>query len=196
MTVATQKRMSLEEYLTYDDGTENRYELVDGVLVEMGNEAKINTKIVIFLILAFGRIGLNAERIGIKQKIHVDSKYVSARDPDLIIHSVASSNVGQDDAEFCLRLNDPNPLIVIEVVSHGQPGTSNYDRDYQQKNAEYAARGIPEYWIIDPSRAIVKIGTLVDRAYQFADFTGDDRIISPSLPSLNLSASQVLSAGR
>jgi Uma2 family endonuclease len=32
---ATAKRISLEEYLTYDDGTETRYELVDGVLVEM-----------------------------------------------------------------------------------------------------------------------------------------------------------------
>jgi hypothetical protein len=26
------KRMSLEEYLAYDDGTDTRYELVDGVL--------------------------------------------------------------------------------------------------------------------------------------------------------------------
>jgi hypothetical protein len=30
MTVATQRRMSLEEYLNYDDGTDTRYELVDG----------------------------------------------------------------------------------------------------------------------------------------------------------------------
>jgi hypothetical protein len=33
--------MTLQEYLTYDDGTDNRYELVDGVLVEMGAESTI-----------------------------------------------------------------------------------------------------------------------------------------------------------
>jgi Uma2 family endonuclease len=39
MTVATRSRMSLEEYLTYEDGTDARYEWVDGVLVEMGAES-------------------------------------------------------------------------------------------------------------------------------------------------------------
>jgi Uma2 family endonuclease len=43
------KRMSLEEYLAYDDGTDTRYELVDGVLVEMGNESKLNVQIAMFL---------------------------------------------------------------------------------------------------------------------------------------------------
>jgi Uma2 family endonuclease len=42
MTVATARRMSLKEYLIYDDGTETRYELVDGVLVAMGAESTIN----------------------------------------------------------------------------------------------------------------------------------------------------------
>jgi Uma2 family endonuclease len=35
MTVATDRRMTLQEFLTYDDGTNTRYELADGVLVEM-----------------------------------------------------------------------------------------------------------------------------------------------------------------
>jgi Uma2 family endonuclease len=33
MTIATTKRILLKEYLTYDDGTDNCYELVDGELV-------------------------------------------------------------------------------------------------------------------------------------------------------------------
>jgi Uma2 family endonuclease len=196
MTVATQKRLTLEEYLTYDDGTDTRYELVDGVLVEMGNEAKINTKIAVFLILAFGRMGLDASRIGIKQKIQVRSDYVSARDPDLIIHTEASAAVGDDGVEFCLRLDDPNPLVVIEVVSSGKPGTPNYDRDYEHKRDEYEARGIPEYWLIDPDRAIVKIGTLSKGIYKFQDFTGDNLLVSANFPLLKLTAEQILMAGR
>lgn len=34
MTIATQK-LTFEEYLAYDDGTDTRYELVDGELVPM-----------------------------------------------------------------------------------------------------------------------------------------------------------------
>jgi Uma2 family endonuclease len=75
--------MSLEEYLTYDDGMDARYELVDGVLVEMGAESRCNIKIPLFLIQAFLR-WVDYDRLGIKEKIQVDSAYVSARDPDLM----------------------------------------------------------------------------------------------------------------
>ena len=35
MTVLTDRRMTLQEFLEFDDGSDRRYELVDGVLVEM-----------------------------------------------------------------------------------------------------------------------------------------------------------------
>jgi Uma2 family endonuclease len=35
VTIATTKRITLEEYLTYDDGADNCYELVDGELICM-----------------------------------------------------------------------------------------------------------------------------------------------------------------
>lgn len=37
MTIASQK-MTLEEYLNYDDGTDTRYELVNGELIAMGKK--------------------------------------------------------------------------------------------------------------------------------------------------------------
>ena len=37
--IATEKLLTLEEYLAYDDGTENRYELEDGVLIRMPTES-------------------------------------------------------------------------------------------------------------------------------------------------------------
>jgi Uma2 family endonuclease len=198
MTVATQKRMSLEEYLTYDDGTDTRYELVDGVLVAMGNEAKINTKIAMYLIAVFMGLGIPHYRLGFKQKIEVRSQHASARDPDLIVHTEASAAAGDDDAEFCLKLDESNPLIVVEVVSPGEPGTLNYDRDYEHKRDEYAARGIPEYWLVDPAtdRAWVQVGTLLNGTYQFQNFTGKQVIVSPTFPDLKLTATQVLTAGR
>jgi Uma2 family endonuclease len=197
MTVATIKRMSLEEYLSYDDGTETRYELVDGVLVAMGAESPINTWIAGFLFEVFLRMGIPSYRIGFKHLIQVDSVYVTARDPDLIVHTEASATAFDDGRkEACLRLNEPNPLIVIEVVSPGTESTDNYKRDYERKPKEYAARGILEMWQIDPDRAWVKVGTLVDGAYEFQDFIGKQVIQSSTFPGLTLTAAQVLSAGR
>jgi Uma2 family endonuclease len=196
MTVATQRRMSLEEYLTYDDGTETRYELVDGVLVAMGTESTINTEIAVFLIAVFMGLGIPHYRLGIKQKIEVESNYASARDPDLIVHTEESKLAIKGRKEACLFLNEPNPLIVIEVVSPGTESTDNYKRDYEQKPKEYAARGIPEMWLIDPARKVVLVLTLVDCEYQEATFTGNNVILSPTFPALkNLTAAEMLSAG-
>jgi Uma2 family endonuclease len=47
----------------------------------------------------------------------------------------------------------------------------------------------------DPDRAWVRVGTLVDGAYQFDDFTGQQPIVSPTFLSLTLTANQVLTAG-
>jgi Uma2 family endonuclease len=194
-TNATARRMTLEEYLTYDDGTDTRYELVDGVLVEMGTESTINTWIAIFLIEIFRGLGVPRTQIGIKQKIEVDSAYASARDPDLMIHSEASALAIEGRKESCLFLNEPNPVLAIEVASPGTESSKNYKRDYKQKPAEYAKRGIPEYWIIDPDRAVIKIGTLTDGSYQFQDFTGNQVIQSLAFPGLKLTAAEVLTAG-
>jgi hypothetical protein len=37
---AIRQRLTLAEYLAHDDGTGNRYEIVDGILVDMGTENK------------------------------------------------------------------------------------------------------------------------------------------------------------
>lgn len=195
MIVTTRSRMSLEEYLTYDDGTDARYELVDGVLAPMGAESTLNTWIAMYLAFAFGKLGVSPQRCGMKQKIQVSSPSVSAREPDLVIHSGESALALKGRSEACLRLNEPNPLILIEVVSPGEPGTENYDRDYVDKRAEYAARGIPEYWLIDPARSLLLVLTLSGGAYQAVSYRGDDVVVSPRFPDLKLTAAQILNAG-
>jgi Uma2 family endonuclease len=191
MTVATDRRMTLQEFLTYDDGTDTRYELEDGVLVDMGTEATINTKIVMFLIETFLKL-VPRNRIGIKQHMEVRSRYATARDPDLTIHSVDSAAAIDGLTQACLKYGDPAPLIAIEIVSPGTESTKNYKRDYEWKPREYADRGICELWQIDAKREWVKVGTLTDGAYQFATYQGNDAIVSLTFPELALTAAQVL----
>ena len=191
MTVATDRRMTLKEFLAYDDGTDKRYELEDGVLVEMGTEATINTEIVMFLIETFLKV-LSRKRIGIKQHMEVRSRYATARDPDLMIHSEDSAAAIEGLPQACLKYADPNPLIAIEIVSSGSEGSKNFKRDYELKPREYADRGIGELWQVDPKREWVKVGTLTDGEYQFATYQGDDAIVSPTFQELKLTAAQIL----
>jgi Uma2 family endonuclease len=194
MTVATQRRMSLEEYLTYDDGTDTRYELVDGVLVEMGAENPLNPQIAVFLMFALARLGVPERNLIIGHQVGVSSTTATARQPDLIVHTNESRAAIFDDGKI-LRSGVSAPLLVVEVVSNSLKDKKSYKRDYEEKSLEYAERGIPEYWLIDPDRAVVKVGTLFDGAYQFQDFTGNQTIQSPTFPGLKLTAIEVLTAG-
>lgn len=194
MSVATPKRMSLEEYLNYDDGTDTRYELVDGVLVAMGAENPLNPRIAMMLAFAFARLGVPEKHLVIGHQLAVDSTKASARQPDLIVHSTASDAAMTLDR--ILPFDAAPPLLVVEVVSNSKEDQKSRDRDYEEKVGEYAARGIPEYWIIDPDGAVVKIGQWVAGQYQFQDYTGTQIIRSPTFPAFQLTAASVLNAAR
>ncbi len=195
MIVAVDKRMTLQEFLKFDDGGDRQYELVDGALVEMGAESTGNLRIAMYLIDYFLKI-VGFDRVGIKEKIQVKSSFWTARDADLIIHSERSSLALDGRSEACLFLEDPNPLAVIEIVSPGSQSKPNYKRDYEQKPGEYADRGIPEMWQIDAVREWVRVGSLVDGEYEFKTYMADDRIVSLMFPDFDLTVAQILGAGK
>lgn len=195
MTIAKNRLMTLEEYLDYDDGTDrHNYELEDGVLIEMAPENPLNNTIVIFLVIYFSQLGLPHYRFATNHHIQVTSEVVSARQPDLIVHSEASFAAILDDARL-LRLGLPAPTLVVEVVSSSDTSKASRDRDYVRKRSEYAQRGISEYWVIDPIAAVVLVLTLTEGDYQEQKYVGEQRLRSLAFPNVELSAAQVLKAG-
>lgn len=89
-----------------------------------------------------------------------------------------------------ITLNMPTPLLVIKGVSPDDPV-----RDYRYKRSEYAVRGIPEYWIIDPERKQVLILTLVEGFYDEMVFEGKQSLVSPTFPALVLTPHQIFFLG-
>ncbi|WP_373524676.1 Uma2 family endonuclease, partial [Nostoc sp.] len=90
--------------------------------------------------------------------------------------------------------------LAVEVVS------TNWRDDYFLKFGEYEEIGIPEYWIVDyaalggkrfignPKQPTISVYALVEGEYQVTQFRGNDRIQSPTLRELNLTAEQVFQA--
>ena len=210
MTIATdgrattvQQRMTLAEYLDYDDGTDTRYELEDGVLVDMSGENPLNPCIAVMLLFLFSRLGIAEQLLAIGHQVEVRSTYATCRQPDLIVHTPESYAAILSGVRV-LNLGTPSPLLVVEVASSTLTDGKSRKRDYEHKPREYADglgptgghRGILEMWIVDPDRAWVQVGTLIEGKYQFEIFTGEQMIKSPNFPALNLTAIQVLHAGR
>jgi Uma2 family endonuclease len=189
MTTTT-RRMTLEEYLDYDDGTDTRYELVNGELAEVPFESDLNHLIAVYLLAKFFQfIPVRLLRRG--TEVVVNGYRTTTRIPDLMVltEDLAAALTG---AKRSVVMPDmPPPALVVEIVS---PGTANEVRDYRYKRSEYAARSIAEYWIVDPQQAQMTVLTLVAGLYEEATFKGNDRLLSATLPDLNLTPAQVLQA--
>ena len=187
---STTRPLTLAEYLEYDDGTDTRYELVAGELVIMPPESDLNNAIAILLMFALGQV-VSPRLLRRGTEIVVAGARASSRLPDLIVLTEELATLLRGASRSAILLDMPPPALVVEVVS---PGRENEDRDYRYKRSEYAARGIPEYWIVDPIQSQVVILTLVSGFYEPFTFRGGDRLLSPMFPDLNLTASEVLQA--
>jgi Uma2 family endonuclease len=196
MTIATTKKMTLAEYLTYDNGTDTRYELVDGELTRMSLGTGDHGDISEFLNDQFKaeirRLGLDwvAKDIKIGIQSPRGTRWETARIPDVVVLPLEQWNSLKKRESF-IPLNEPPPLLVVEVVS---PSTVTVD--YRAKHSEYAVLDIPEYWIVDPIDRKVTVCILKDGAYSDDVFNGDLTIVSPTFPELGLKASEVINASR
>jgi len=190
MTTTT-RRMTLEEYLDYDDGTDTRYELVNGELAEVPSESDLNNLIAVYLLAEFLQlIPVRLLRRG--TEVVVNGYRTTTRIPDLIVLTEDLAAALTGSKRSVVMPDMPPPALVVEIVS---PGTTNEARDYRYKRSEYAARSIAEYWIVDPQQAQITVLTLVAGLYEEASFKRNDRLISSTLPNLNLTPAQVLQAG-
>ena len=191
MTVTQARFTSFEAYLSAEpsDLPEGRCEYWDGELVSVMTESLNNGTIAIFIQLALISIGVSFKLIRHNCEVEVMGKPQS-RIPDLTIIDEIHLTLLKKRATITRKM--PPPKLVIEVVSPGSENSDNYKRDYEAKRDQYAAIDILEYWLIDPDRAWVRVGTLIEGEYQFATFMGNDAIVSPTFPDLNLTAAIVL----
>lgn len=184
-------RLRLAEYLVYSDGGDTRYELVAGELVPMALPTGRHVQIQKFLSQVFeaeiarqqlpwttiqGGLGIQSPR---------GNRWDSVRIPDVVVLPLEQwQEMGSREA--LIRLEDPPPLLVVEVVSE-----SSRAADYRAKQAEYCVLGIGEYWVVDPLEEKVSLLLLHEGWYDVLELKGSDPVSSKVFPKLEL---QILAA--
>ena len=156
MTQATIKtQFTFEEYLNYDDGTDNYYELEDGELILMNPPTFRHAFIIRFLTSFFeAQISqrslpwITLSGVGVRTSVN------RSRIPDLCIVN------GEQILDLDVSAVIESAILAVEIVS---PESKN--RDYRFKRSEYSVVGISEYWIVDPTEQKVTILTLVEGLY-------------------------------
>ncbi|MGB3309076.1 MAG: Uma2 family endonuclease [Nodosilinea sp.] len=189
MVQLKQQFQSFEDYLAYDDGTENLYELFNGELIEVPPESGFNVEIATLLLIEFARqVGYRQVRgHGLELEVRGEPKN---RYPDLTV--IYAEQVDLLRRRNTVRISMGPPILVAEIFS---PGEVQRNRDDIAKRSQYQDLGIPEYWIIDPQEATVLVLELRDGVYgEAATFRGGERVRSPQLGPLDVAAQALFGA--
>ncbi|WP_375452845.1 Uma2 family endonuclease [uncultured Nostoc sp.] len=182
---AASGNMTLEQFFNYDDGTDAMYEFEDGELLLITAESEINRRIAMFILVWFVQLGIPAYRLSMKMEIVTTGSQV--RVPDLVVFSEELATAMEGAKRSTVMPEMPPPLLVVEVVSPNQSS-----RDYRYKRSEYAARGIAEYWIVDPIQQRVTVLEWVEGFYEEKVYVGDSAIATLVFADLKLTAVQLL----
>jgi Uma2 family endonuclease len=203
MFQATSRTMSLAEFSDwYPDGY-GRYELWNGVIVEIqptGTHEQVAGLLGAKIAVEIDRLSLPylIPRQAIVKPIDNDQ---SGYYPDLVVldrSALAEEPLWKKRSTIT---DGRSVKLIIEVVS------TNWRDDYGHKFIDYEALGIPEYWVVDylglggrryigtPKQPTFSVYQLVDGEYQIQQFRGAETIISGAFPELRLTAEQIFAAG-
>ncbi len=199
---AEPKLYSFDEFISwYPENSEVRYELHDGVIIEMpkptGKHSNLTGSLIEQLLIIIRQMGKGGIWTIPRESI-VKPKYgQSGYEPDIIVLNQEVLEAEPRWESESIIQNSDSVKLIIEVVS------TNWRDDYYNKLRDYEEMGIEEYWIVDyaalgarkfignPKQTTLFVCILEDGEYQMNSFTENTQIISPIFPQFNLSAQQI-----
>ena len=198
MAYTQAKFATFEDYLAHSDemALVGRFQLIDGELVELPPESEPNDFVADNLQFYLAMANLLPRRLVKTHTCEVQVPVLHPKDPanhfpDLVI--LREEHLALTQRRLTITLDMPPPRLIAELVS---PGKTNRDRDTIPKRSQYAALGVPEYWLIDPDRKTVTVLTLSGEDYQtIGTFSGSESIQSQELPGLSLPVEQLFEGG-
>ena len=174
------------EYLGLD--TNRLVELIDGNLEVLPMPTIVHQLIVEFLFDVL-RGFVKSQNLGkvFFAPLPLFIRTKTFREPDIIF---ISKETGVQPTDKCLR----EASLVMEIVSADD---KSHKRDYQEKRADYAQLGVPEYWIVDPQQQQITVLALESGQYNIhGEFVLGEQATSKLLPGFVADVSAVFAAGQ
>ncbi len=206
MIQAQPQLVTFDEFIEwYPQHSEFRYELHDGVIIQMPKPTGKHSKVAGFMVKVLNAAIDDANRPYFipKECIVKPTTERSGYEPEVILlneDTLSADPRWEKDSTITLG---QSAVLVVEVVS------TNWRDDYHKKFADYEAMGILEYWVVDfvpygairftgrPKQPTIWIyGLNSDGEYEGKAFRGDDRLESQVFPELQLTATQIFNAGK
>lgn len=196
------KLYSFDEFINwYPENSKARYELHDGVIIEMPNPKGKHSNLAGALIEQLLITIRQMDKGGIwtipRASIVKPKRETSGYEPDIIVLNQEIMGAEPRWSSESIIQNPDSIKLIVEVVS------TNWRDDYYNKLRDYEEMGIEEYWIIDyaalgarkfignPKQPTMFVCHLVDGEYQMNPFTDNSPIVSPTFPQFDLSAEQI-----
>lgn len=179
---------TFEDFLAHGEVVEGFYELTNGDLIEVPPESDENLQRAMQLYEALKTV-VDRRQIRLQGLAIATPGQPKNRYPDLTVLRPEQPDQMSALRQAAITLDMAPPLLVVEVVS---PGPENHRRDYFEKRNQYEWRGIPEYWIVDPSLAQVTVLNLNQSGYQESVFVGDAVVQSCRFPEFAQTAIALL----
>lgn len=162
-----------EDYLWLTDHARRPIEFVDGSIEVLPMPTRSHQLLLKALLRLFEEIIEGQGGIVLFAPMRLRLRPGKFREPDLLLLLDAADP--HNGERFWTGAD-----LVLEIVSPDNP-----ERDLVEKRREYAAAGIPEYWIVEPRDRSVTVLALAGGAYRehgrFADGTTATSALVPQL---------------
>lgn len=185
MAIAEPKFISYEDYLKEGE-TNWRYDIIDGVRVDMASPTAYHQRIV----QRVTRFLEDYEAVGqgltfaAPCDVQITIFPLRTRQPDVMFVSNARLGARPLDAPPPL---DVTPELVVEVISD-----SDRQRVLNAKIADFHAIGVSECWIVRPEDKTVTVLQSTDAGWEQAALHGEgEAVTSTILPYLNIAVADI-----
>ncbi len=147
MVQALTKPVTFAEFMAWYPDTGKRYELHDGIILEMpkptGTHSNVTGFLIEELILTIIQMGKRGSWTIPRESIVKSSNEKSGYEPDIIVLDQDAIKTEPRWAKESIIEKAQSIKLIVEVVS------TNWRDDYFKKRADYEEMGIFEYWIVD-----------------------------------------------
>ena len=219
MVISQTKSLNFEEFLEWYPENNKRYELIEGVIVEMlptGSHEDVSGFLIAELNFEIRKQNLpySIPKNCLLKPIAPRSGYL----PDIAV--IDRERIKDEPLwnKSSVIQNGATVPLVVEVVLKDTAAPSgrasqahistNWRDDYGHKFVEYEAMGIAEYWIVDyralgairyigkPKQPTVTICKLIEGEYQMEKFIRGDLLKSHIFPQLELTTDTIFNSSQ